>query len=142
MELRARRGRPASELVPVLAPLLVTLLYTFLIGEYSRKPFDYDCYEYAGRAILLGEDPYRVGLIYLYLLLTAQAFALAHLTLAGIAERPVSSPDPETIWETVFYLFQCAQLGAILLLYGLERASRARRGWRRRRPRRPSACSC
>jgi hypothetical protein len=117
--LRARRGRPASELVPVLAPLLVTLLYTFLIGEYSRKPFDYDCYEYAGRAILLGEDPYRVGLIYLYPPLTGQAFALAHHTLAGLAELAGFSADPEAVWDTVFYLFQCAQLGAILLLYAL-----------------------
>jgi len=119
LALRARRGRPATELVPVLAPLLVTLLYAFLIGEYSRKPFDYDCYEYAGRAILLGEDPYVVGLLYLYPPLTGQTFALAHRTLAWAAELAGTTPDPEAVWNTVFYLFQCAQLGSILLLYAL-----------------------
>jgi hypothetical protein len=116
---RPLRGRPAAELVPVLAPLLVTLLYAFLIGEYARKPFDYDCYEYAGRAILLGEDPYVVGLLYLYPPLTAQTFALAHSALTWAAELSGSTPDPEAIWDTVFYLFQCAQLGLILLLYDL-----------------------
>jgi len=119
LELRARRGRPTAELVPVLAPLLVTLLYAFLIGEYSRKPFDYDCYEYAGRAILLGENPYVVGLLYLYPPLTAQSLALAHTTLTWLAELFGTAPDPEAIWGTIFYLFQCAQLGLILLLYGL-----------------------
>ncbi|HEY8156257.1 MAG TPA: glycosyltransferase 87 family protein [Myxococcota bacterium] len=119
LELRARRGRPAAELVPVAAPLLVTLVYAFLIGEYSRKPFDYDCYEYAGRAILLGEDPYRVGLIYLYPPLTGQAFALAHLALAKTAGLIGIAQDPEAVWLAVFYLYQCAQLGAILLLYAL-----------------------
>jgi len=119
LELRARRGRPAAELVPVLAPLLVTLLYAFLIGEYSRKPFDYDCYEYAGRAILLGENPYVVGLLYLYPPLTAQTLALAHSALAWAAGLSGRAPDPEAIWSTVFYLFQCAQLGLILLLYAL-----------------------
>lgn len=119
-ELRARRGRPAAELVPVLAPLLVTLLYAFVIGEYSRKPFDYDCYEYAGRAILLGEDPYVVGLLYLYPPLTGHAFALAHRALSWVAELSGGASDPEAVWGTVFYLFQCAQLGLILLLYALS----------------------
>ncbi len=119
LELRARRGRPAVELVPVVAPLLVTLLYAFLIGEYSRKPFDYDCYEYAGRAILLGEDPYAVGLIYLYPPLTGQAMAAAHRALAWAAELMGTAPHPEAIWGAVFYLFQCAQLALILLLYAL-----------------------
>jgi hypothetical protein len=119
LELRARRGRPLAELVPVLAPLLVTLLYAFLIGEYARRPFDYDCYEYAGRAILLGEDPWRVGLLYLYPPLTGQSFALAHSALAWAAGLAGGAPDPEAIWGVVFYLFQCAQLGLILLAYAL-----------------------
>jgi hypothetical protein len=117
--LRERQGRPAAELVPVAAPLLVTLLYAFLIGEYARKPFDYDCYEYAGRAILLGEDPYVVGLLYLYPPLTGQSFAFAHRALAWAAGLAAGAPDPEAIWGVVFYLFQCAQLGLILLAYAL-----------------------
>ena len=119
LRLRELRGRPAAELVPVLGPLLVTLLYAFLIGEYARRPFDYDCYEYAGRAILLGEDPYVVGLLYLYPPLTGQGFAFAHSALAWAAGLAGGAPDPEAIWGVVFYLFQCAQLGLILLAYSL-----------------------
>src|SRR5262245_65534 len=119
LELRAGKARSAAELTPVLAPLLVALLYTFLIAECSRKPFDYDCYEYAGRAILLGEDPYLVGLLYLYPPLTGQSFALAHRVLAWAAELTGRAPDPEAIWGVVFYLYQCAQLGLILLAYAL-----------------------
>jgi hypothetical protein len=119
LELRERRGRPPAELVPVLAPLLVTLLYAFLIGEYPRKPFDYDCYEYAGRAILLGENPWRVGLLYLYPPLTGQTLALAHLLLAWLGGLAGGAPDPETVWDVVFYFYQCAQLALILLAYAL-----------------------
>jgi hypothetical protein len=119
LELHARRARSVRELVPVLAPLVVTLHYAFLIGEYSRKPFDYDCYEYAARAILLGENPYAVGLNYLYPPLTAQALALAHRALAGAAALVGAPPDPEAVWSTLFYLFQCAQLGLIALLQAL-----------------------
>ena len=119
LRLRELRGRPAAELVPVLGPLLVTLLYAFLIGEYARRPFDYDCYEYAGRAILLGEDPYVVGLLYLYPPLTGQSFAFAHSALAWAAGLAGGAPDPEAIWGVVFYLFQSAQLGLILLAYAL-----------------------
>jgi hypothetical protein len=117
LELRARRGRPAAELVPVLAPLLVTLLYAFLIGEYSRKPFDYDCYEYAGRPSA-GREPYVVGLLYLYLPLTADPQPRIGAGVGG--GLPGQAPDPEAIWGTVFYLFQCVQLGLILLLYALS----------------------
>src|SRR5262245_13009579 len=119
LELHARRGRPARELVAVVAPLLVALHYATLIGEYSRRPFDYDCYEYAARALLLGENPYAVGLNYLYPPLTAQALALAHRALAGAAGLVGAAPDPEAVWDALFYLFQCAQLGLILLLYAL-----------------------
>jgi hypothetical protein len=119
VELRARRDRPVRERLSIVAPFLVTLQYATLIGEYSHKPFDYDCYEYAGRAILLGEDPYTVGLNYLYPPLVGQAMALAHRGLTWGIALAGQVPQAETVWGTVFYLYQCAQLGLILLLYFL-----------------------
>jgi hypothetical protein len=119
LEIRARRGRPARELLPAALPALVGLYYALLLGEYPRKPFDYDCYEYAARALLLGQDPYRVGLNYLYPPLAAEVLALAHRALAAGAAAAGFAPDPEAVWEGVFYLYQCAQLALILLAYGL-----------------------
>ncbi len=114
--LRWRADPDASwqERLVACAPFLVGLHYAFLISEYSRKPFDYDCYEHAARALLLGVDPYLHGLIYLYPPLTAQAFAALHSLLSA-----VTGADPETLWDVVFYLYQCAQLGLILWLFEL-----------------------
>jgi hypothetical protein len=119
LEARARGARSLRDLVPLALPLLVGLHYTYLVAEYSRKPFDYDCYEYAARALLLGEDPYRVGLNYLYPPLTAQVFARAHAAAGWLAGALGAAPDEESVWDVVFYLYQCAQLGMILLLYFL-----------------------
>jgi hypothetical protein len=117
--LRGRSGRPWTELLPVVLPLLVGLHFLAITSEFSRKPFDYDCYEYAGRALLAGADPYRHGLLYLYPPLTAQLFAGAYLAVAQAGTLLGLSPAPEAVWDTVFYLYQCAQLGLILLAYRL-----------------------
>ncbi len=116
---RAAGGASWQERLLACAPLLVGLQYAFLIAEYSRRPFDYDCYEYAARALLLGKNPYVFGLNYLYPPLTAQAFAGVHTVLAQLANTLGLAADPETLWDMVFYLYQCAQLGLILLLFGL-----------------------
>ena len=118
-ELRRRAGRPWAELLPVVLPSLVCLHFLFLVSEYSRKPFDYDCYEYAGRAILQGENPYLRGLIYLYPPLTAQLFAQAHVFIERAGNLLGLAPEPEAVWGTVFYFYQCAQLALILLAYQL-----------------------
>lgn len=99
------------------APLAVGLAYAYLIGEYSNKPFDYDCYEYAARALQSNQDPYRFGLNYLYPPLTAQAFAGLHAALQSILAP--WGPDPEQIWRWIFYGYQCTQLGLILLAFEL-----------------------
>ena len=118
-ELRRRAGRPRVELLPVVLPLLICMHFLFLVSEHSRKPFDYDCYEYAGRAILQGEDPYLRGLIYLYPPLTAQLFAKAHLAVEHAGSLLGLAPEPEAVWGAVFYFYQCAQLLLIVLAYHL-----------------------
>ena len=118
-ELRKRAGRPWAELLPVLLPLVIGLHFLVQVSEHSRQPFDYDCYEYAGRAVLLGEDPYQRGLLYLYPPLTAQLFAAAHSVLASAGESIGLAPDQESLWRLVFYLYQCAQVLLILLAYAL-----------------------
>ncbi len=119
LELRARRVRTLGEVVPIAAPLLVALAYATLLGEHPRRPFDYDCYEYAGRALLLGANPWVAGLNYLYPPLTAQAFALAHRGLFALAAWLGAAAGADAVWDLIFYLFQCAQLGLVLLLHAL-----------------------
>jgi hypothetical protein len=123
LELR-RRSDPAGRLA-VVVPCLLALHFVTLTSEYAQRRFDYDCYEYAGRALLAEESPYRVGLIYLYPPLTAQAFAAAHRGVAALGGAVGADWDRDAVWDRVFYLYQCAQvllvLGAHFLLVRLAR---------------------
>lgn len=119
LAVRERRGRPWTELVPPLLPLLVTLSALVLVSEWSRKPFDYDCYEYAGRVLLAGGDPYRQGLLYLYPPLTAQVMAFAWLAVQAVASLLGGALENDAAWDVVFYLYQCAQVGLVAWLYVL-----------------------
>jgi hypothetical protein len=124
-ELRRRRGGEVASRVAVAVPCLLALHFVTLTSEYAQRRFDYDCYEYAGRALLAGESPYRVGLIYLYPPLTAQVFAAAHEGVARAGESFGVAWDRDAVWDRVFYLYQCAQvlllLGAYFLLLRLGR---------------------
>jgi alpha-1,2-mannosyltransferase len=113
---RERRGRSWLALVPSLLPLLVTLWALVLVSEWSRKPFDYDCYEYAGRVLLAGGDPYRQGLLYLYPPLLAQGMAGAWLLVRYVASFFGSGLGDDAAWDLVFYLYQCAQVGLVAWL--------------------------
>jgi hypothetical protein len=119
LAVRERNGRPWHTLVPRLLPLLVTLFALVLVSEWSRKPFDYDCYEYAGRALLAGGDPYRTGLLYLYPPLTAQGMAGAWLLVQGVAALFGGELANDSAWDVVFYLYQCVQVGLVAWLYVL-----------------------
>lgn len=117
----ARRQRPAGprEWIAFATPYLLALHFLTLTSEYAGRRFDYDCYEYAGRALLAGESPYRAGLIYLYPPLTAQAFAAAHTMVAAVAGALGADASRDRIWDHVFYLYQCLQWGLVVLAYGL-----------------------
>ncbi len=126
LAVRERSGRPWLTLVPPLLPLLVTLSALVIVSEWSRKPFDYDCYEYAGRVLLAGGDPYRQGLLYLYPPLVAQGMAGAWVLVRGVASAFGCALSDDAAWNVVFYLYQCLQLGLVAWLYLL--AARLARG--------------
>ena len=122
LELRRSGAEGWQQRLELMVPFLVALHFLTLISEYAIKPFDYDCYEYAGRALLLGENPHMRGLIYLYPPLTAQAMALAFRVVDFLTGQLGWSLDRDAVWDQVFYLYQCAQLYLILLAYFLCRS--------------------
>jgi len=121
LELRRRGAEGWPQRLELMLPFLVALHFLTLISEYATKPFDYDCYEYAGRALLLGENPHLRGLIYLYPPLTAQAMALAFRVVEFLTGQLGWALSRDAVWDHVFYLYQCAQLCLILLTYFLCR---------------------
>ena len=116
---RARGG--VAPLLEVAAPLLVALHFLVLTSEYAERRFDYDCYEYAGRALLAGQNPYEVGLIYLYPPLTAKSMAGAFEVTSAASTALGWSAARDDVWERVFYLYQCAQLALAIAAYFLLR---------------------
>jgi hypothetical protein len=122
---RARAG--VAPFLEIAAPLLVALHFLVLTSEYAERRFDYDCYEYAGRALLAGQNPYEVGLIYLYPPLTAKAMAAAFEMTNAASSALGWGAARDDVWDRVFYLYQCAQLalaiGAYFLLRRFARAA-------------------
>jgi hypothetical protein len=118
-EWRRRAPRGAAALAEAAVPLLVALHFLVMTSEYAERRFDYDCYEYAGRALLAGQNPYQVGLIYLYPPLTAKAMAGAFRALEAVSTTFGWSAARDDVWERVFYLYQCAQLGLAVGAYFL-----------------------
>ena len=114
---RAPRGRAA--LAEAAVPLLVALHFLVMTSEYAERRFDYDCYEYAGRALLAGQNPYQVGLIYLYPPLTAKVMAGSFQAVLAASTAFGWSAARDDVWERVFYLYQCAQLGLAIAAYFL-----------------------
>jgi hypothetical protein len=101
------------------APLAVAFHFLVLTSEYAERRFDYDCYEYAGRALSAGQNPYQVGLIYLYPPLTAQAMAGAFHGVERLSGALGWSVERDDVWDRVFYLYQCAQLALVIAAYSL-----------------------
>ena len=132
-EWRRRAPAGAAALLEAAVPLALALHFLVLTSEYAERRFDYDCYEYAGRALLAGQNPWQVGLIYLYPPLTAKALAAAHQGVAALSAALGWSAARDDVWERVFYLYQCAQLGALLaayfLLLRLARGMELRAAW-------------
>jgi hypothetical protein len=109
VEWRRRRPVGARAWITFATPVLLALHFLTLTSEYAQRRVDYDCYEYAGRALLADESPYREGLIYLYPPLTAQAFAGAHTGTTALVAALGGDASRDAVWDRVFYLYQCAQ---------------------------------
>lgn len=131
VELWPRRRLPWPRLVPGLLALLVGLHYLVLITEYSNRPWDYQCYEYAARAIVAGGDPYDQSVYsYKYTPLPAQAMAWLYRGLepaAAALQEHMGSEGPAG-WYLLYYLFQYAQLLLLLGAYGMGARLAARLG--------------
>ena len=116
---RRHAGAGARAWLAAAAPLAVALHFLVLTSEYAERRFDYDCYEYAGRALLADQNPYQIGLIYLYPPLTAQAMAGAFRGVGAVSGALGWSAARDDVWDRVFYLYQCAQLGLVVAAYFL-----------------------
>jgi len=118
LELRTRRRRTLADVLPVVLPVLVAFVFLGLVVEYSRKSWDYRCYEGAAKALVAGSDPYE-GTAYLYPPLLAQLLAGAYQLTAWIqaAVGRAGAGAPDSTWFVVFYLYQCLQLLAVSLVF-------------------------
>jgi hypothetical protein len=118
LELRRRRRGSLADVLPVVAPMLVAFVFLGLVVEYSRRSWDYRCYENAAKALVAGSDPYD-GTAYLYPPLLAQLLAGAHRLAAWIQAAVGTAGDdaPDAAWFIVFYLYQCLQLLAVSLVF-------------------------
>ena len=107
IELGPRRRQPWRQLLPGLLALALGLHYAVLISEYSNRPWDYRCYEYAAQEIIAGGDPYdQSGYSYKYTPLPAQALAWLYRGLepAGAALQDNMEGGESAGWYLVYYL--------------------------------------
>jgi hypothetical protein len=114
-----RRRRPvlAADLVPLVVPLLLAFAFLSLFTEFSRRSWDYGCYQDAAQAVLDGRSPY--GSCYIYPPLPAVAMANVHRLAAVVAGRGGLTLDARDLWWIVFYLYQWAQYLLVLAAYFL-----------------------
>ncbi len=122
LELKKRSGQDFTALLPIVLWTLVSLHFLVLITHYCTPSHDYRAYERAAVRVAEGESPYHRAtrqLRYLYPPFQAQVMAglyraiqYSHSALGGKGKRL----NP---WDTLFYLFQCAQFLVIVGAYWL-----------------------
>jgi hypothetical protein len=113
-----RAGTTAEKLTVIIPFVLTGLLFLMLFVEYSAKSPDYSNYEQGAIDMLEGKNPY-LPRRYLYPPFMGQLMGLAFsiLRYVGIAIKP-SVPE-STIWNVVFYFYQCMQFILIVLAFWL-----------------------
>jgi hypothetical protein len=118
-QYRVRQQRPPlAEVSLWLIPLLLLFHYLSLISEYAIRSWDYDCYEVAAAALLVGDNPY--GVCYLYPPLLAQVMAGLFQLIDWSGRQWGTAAGADTIWYIVFYLFHTSQFYLIGLAYWLN----------------------
>jgi hypothetical protein len=107
-----------------VVPILVSFFYLTMIVEYSLKTYDFSAYEGAARSILAGTNPYLQSgsaAEYLYPPLVAQCLAGFYRVWRWGSVSAGMSLDENTLWDLVFYFYQCGQYWMIILAYQLSR---------------------
>lgn len=104
---------------PLLLALLVFFHYLALLRQHAARSWDYACYERAAQAIVHGLNPY--GDCYIYFPTPAQA--LAWLYQAGADGAALALTDGAArvaqLWDLVFYLYEAAQFGQLIVAFAL-----------------------
>jgi len=113
-----RSGKTAEKLTVIIPFVLTGLLFLMLFVEYSAKSPDYCNYEQGAKDMLEGINPY-LPRRYIYPPFLGQLMAVAFLILryAGVAIKPEVTET--TIWNFVFYFYQCIQFFLIVLAFWL-----------------------
>jgi hypothetical protein len=121
-ETKKHSPKSLEKALTVYLPLLVGFFFLTQIAEYSEKLADYRAYENASNAILAGNNPYAAqDPPYIYPPLPAQALAKAYSIVQLVLNLTGRSLPKESLWELIFYLYQCCQFFAIIIAYNLCR---------------------
>ncbi len=113
-----RSGKTAEKLT-VLVPFVLTgLLFLMLFVEYSAKSPDYRNYEQGAKDILDGKNPY-LPKRYIYPPLLGQLMGVGFLILRYALTAIKPDVAEITIWNFVFYFYQCMQFFLIVLAFWL-----------------------
>jgi Glycosyltransferase family 87 len=114
-----KRAGTTAEKLTVIIPLVLTgLFFLMLFVEYSAKSPDYSNYEQGSIDMLEEKNPY-LPKRYIYPPFLGQLMGVAFLILryVGIAIKPGVSDI--TIWNLVFYFYQCMQFFLIVMGFWL-----------------------
>jgi len=113
-----RSGKTAEKLTLIIPFLLTGLLFLMQFVEHSAKSPDYFNYEQGAKDMLDGINPY-LPRHYLYPPFLGQLMGVAFLILryGSVAIKPGVSEI--TIWNVVFYFYQCMQFFLVVLAFWL-----------------------
>jgi len=122
IKLRGRKRALPVELISLFTPALVCFFVLSYLSLSYQKPYDYLCYENAAASVLEGGNPYGSDKwVYLYPPFTAQLMAGLYHVVEFLPIGDNVAESGSTGWDAVFYLFQCGQFFAVVLMYFLCR---------------------
>jgi hypothetical protein len=113
-----RSGKTAEKLTVMIPFLLTGLLFLMQFVEHSVKSPDYLNYEQGAKDMLDGINPYLAGR-YLYPPFLGQLIGAAFLILRNAAVAIKPGIGEITVWNVVFYFYQCMQFFLVILAFWL-----------------------
>jgi len=111
--LRNPGERTLEHALPVLTFVALSLYFVVQVTEYSAKSADWSCYVDAARALIEGKSPYFNG-CYIYPPILAVVLSWFYYVIEWGAIALNVVPQPDLIWNGVFYLYQCAQFFSVV----------------------------